>query len=514
MDATQRDMRNAVFSRLCEIQQHTGAVSNAEVNAAALILRVHPRTIRRNLTNRPGKRLHIPYELTSDDIAAAAMCDGNVAAAFKFLTDPQNHLTPPPVSLRTFQRAFAERFDATELAGMRGRYKDQWHSLQAALPALRRYFPHRAHTYSMDHTLLPNWVRLPGSNELIRPWCSDIVDECTGLGMRASIYPREPTMEQSVELLAAAVEGYTTKDGIFIGGMPKYLLSDRGPDLITRAMTLGRVAEGGGRKFTPPRTPRANGRVERGQGTLKHSYCVAMPGFDMSGWTDPGNPRAPQICITADDCLLIGEFAALLVHHLDEFNTRPQRPDGKSRLQRWAEDPTPLLRAHPAALRASLTQRLARVCKRGVIQWDNHTYTATELFDKDWRVEIAVLSTRHEYIDVYHNGQWICRAYNTEYANAWFAVQAEANRKRVEQNFAFYAEEAQRLRRAVKVQQQELTAAVDVDPAPNNDSAPENTQRGADDRLERLTEGTRERIDRLLAADTLDDRDDELDGEA
>lgn len=447
------DTEKAVYGVLKKKLRENGTISDADVRRASKWLGVRPRSVRRRIATEIARELagqelcqREPFTPSQDHIEALAMFDGNVAATFDYL---EKSGEKPGISLRTFQRGFRDRYDRVQIAGMRGGLK----GFQAALPTVPKLVPYRAHSYAVDHSLAPFYVRLERSKQIVKPWMTTVEDERHRLTLAGTLSPQRPTTEELVETLAAAVEGCLV-DGIYIGGVPEYVLSDRGADMASRAMTLGLVASGSGRRFTAPYSAWQNGRLERYHRTIKKGRLKRIPGSDRSDWADNRDPRAPDYEPDPSECLPLKVAGAMLIEDINDYNHTTHSELGMSPLESWAQDPTPLQRAEPAAIRAAMTQRTTRVVDRGLIKWNRKKYADPDsLLPRNYngeRVEIAYLDARPEFVDVYQNGNFVCRAWDTKYKNAELAAQAAAYRRSSYATFAINQEAADQLRAEVR----------------------------------------------------------------
>lgn len=357
----------AVLTRLLELQSKNGAVSNRDVTEAARVLGRSPRTVRRMVAKgyvRKERTCWVPDQATLDLLHE---CEGSVAQVEKRLLKSTG---APPVSLRTMQRAVQQRCNQYQVTNAREGYA----AMVSTLPVQRRHIPHRNDEWAIDHTLVPVFVLVNGS--WCKPWMTTVLDAATRMVLAFTLSPNVPTLEETVETLAAAAEGFTTPDGTFVGGCPKALISDRGGDLVTQAVTTGLLGFDVERRFTEAYTPHQNGRIERWHRTLKEEMCRPLPGYDRSAHTarDPRTISKPLI----DPRLLlpIETLRLELVKAIDEYNfdRSHSKLRGRTPFEAWAADDAPIEQVNPMAVRAAMTQQVKRKVSRGQVQWDNRRY--------------------------------------------------------------------------------------------------------------------------------------------
>ena len=92
-----------------------------------------------------------------------------------------------------------------------------------------------------------------------------------------------PEQDDNMTRLLEGIHGWYTEDGMFIGGKPMFLRSDRGADYVSKRWpNLHRP-----RKSTPqstqPYSSWQNGRVERLNGTIDTDFAPTVPGYHPGG---------------------------------------------------------------------------------------------------------------------------------------------------------------------------------------------------------------------------------------
>jgi len=434
-----------VLATLQRIQTEDGFVSNQDVTKAATALGCSTRRIRRMIQRGYVEAPRKPWKPTDDLTVQLMRHKGSVAELHKAMCQQGEN---PGVGVRTMQRYFAKHYDQRLLTGARGGYE----ALRASLPTLERQVESRNEEWAIDHTLLPVWVRL-ADGTVVKPWMTTVLDAATRMVLAFTISPYSPTTEESVETVALAAEGFITEDGVFVGGQPQVLHSDRGSDLVTRAMTVGLIEQGTGRSFTEAYSPQQNGKIERWHRTIKGEVLPLLPGYDRSGY-QPRDPRLePQPVLNPQGLLPIEAFQYEVLKGLRAYNfDRPHRAlGGKTPYAAWCADDAPVVQGDPQAIRASMTQEMTRVVNRARVQWDNRFYqlpndrvldgydaeTGEAILGARWRsivegraVSIRFLPTRVEFVEVYtDDGEYIGRAHWTRYLDAAEAAQGAADRR-------------------------------------------------------------------------------------
>lgn len=447
------ELEASVLTTLMRRKKETGYVSNKDVENAATVLDCSTRRVRRMIERGYVRAHRSPWQPTGDlkaDVHRRLLQHkGSVAQMHLKLCEQKKD---PGVSKRTMQRYFATQYDQRLLAGARGGYR----AMLASLPTLERHTLRRNEEWAIDHTQLPVWVRL-ADGTIVKPWMTTIIDAATRMIMAFTISPHNPTTEESVETVALAIEGFTTEDGVFVGGQPETLHSDRGSDLVTHAMTLGLIVHGTSRSFSEAYTPQQNGKIERWHRTLKDEVLPLIPGYDRTVWV-PNDPRVePTPVLNPAGVLPIEALWVEIGRPLYAYNfDRSHRAlDGKTPFQAWSEqkDLTPIVQVDPQAIRASMTQHLTRVVRRARVQWDKRFYQlpntrvpesrdpATGEMRRDqglWlerlegkTVQMRFLPTRIEYVEVYtSDGEYVGQAHWTELLDSSETAQALANRRK------------------------------------------------------------------------------------
>ena len=180
-----REQRRVVVRRLLGIREDLGEVPNEAVDAAAHMLGLSRRQVRRLVANGGDGDARDPFDLTEKMIDFLFAARGNAWRAHELLIDAGVAL---PVGPRQFQRAVEQRVDQALVAGAR-RGLD---GVMAATVYLGRPVAHRNDIWAIDHTPAPVAVRPAdgGSSRTSRGHDADgrvdrDVDRGDGQGQRA-----------------------------------------------------------------------------------------------------------------------------------------------------------------------------------------------------------------------------------------------------------------------------------------------------------------------------------------
>lgn len=411
------DLKEAAFATLQKIQREQGLVSNADVRRAAVVMQVDVRTVRRMLARGYVRKPREVWTPSEGFTSLLVQGQGSVATIHRRLTESGEE---PGCSVRTMQRYAAQHYDQRILAGARGGYE----ALRAGLPTMDRYVEHINDEWAMDHTKLPIWVLMPDGT-VDKPWMTTIIDAASRMILATTIGPDTPSTEEDVETVAVAGVGFVEND-VRIGGQPKALRSDRGGDLVSRAMTIGLISQGTQRVYAEAYHPNQNGLIERWHRTIKEDLVPFVAGRDRTKWT-PSDPRKESVPPSADQLLPLESLQQKAAVWMRYYNfERPHRGlDDKTPFQRWAEDDAQIEPMDEQAIRAAMTQEITRVVSKGRVKWDKRFYSLgsdrVDPADEDsdrWRarlegkkVIVRFLPARYEYVEVYTaDGQYATKA--------------------------------------------------------------------------------------------------------
>jgi len=399
-----REQRRVVVRRLLGIRDELGEIPNEAVDAAAHMLGLSRRQVRRLVAAGGDAEPRGPFDLTPQMIDFLFAARGNAFAAHGLLVEAGVGV---PVGPRQFQRAVEQRVDQALVAGAR-RGLD---GIMASTVYLGRPVGHRNDIWAIDHTPAPVAIR-PRRRGLqpYVPWVTTLMDEATGMWIAATVKDSAPNAADTAAVIAKGIHGFELDDGTFVGGLPDVLLSDRGGDLMTDPVTAGLAKVLVSRRYTEPGSPWQNAKVERMQGLWQGEWCTGLPGYlfgDRFSYQ-----RKLNLTLADPDALLFeDQIAALLVQEIARWNEQRLRK-GKPPAQRWREDTADIRMADPETLRlAMLRGDKTRVVNKGTIEFDGYFYVDAALRGLHGKsVEVRYLPGVNDFVEVYYDGRHVCRA--------------------------------------------------------------------------------------------------------
>ncbi|NYD40025.1 DDE-type integrase/transposase/recombinase [Nocardioides panaciterrulae] len=438
-------MKNAVVTALLRTKEERGEVSAADVRDAVRVLGCSERTVWR-WVQRGGVPASQRKRWEPDpEYRTLLMRHGGSIA------DLRNSLAAAgkeTVSTRTMQRAFAREYPTALLTFARQGYD----AAAAQLPTSRMPDLEVNEEWSMDDTQLPVWCVLP-SGRVGKAQMQGIIDGCTRYILSVVVSPYTFRTDDAVENLATAMAGHYTEDGVFIGGKPQALRTDRGSIFVTRATSMGLVTEKIARRYSAPYTPQQNGKIERWhryKSVFKH-----LPGFDWSDYKQ-GDRRKKVEPPAADGLLTFEELAVEVLKAVRHYNTqRVHSAHGLTPQDCWEREvslnPDLVRQVDGVALRASMRQEDARMLRRRRIEWDNRTYNlhpqSVQDSDEDElaierrralidaaeqsKVTFRYLPDRYQYVSVYNGrGEYLGDAVWDKYQSVAQAGETAQTRRR------------------------------------------------------------------------------------
>lgn len=419
------ERKRVVITAMQRASEAEGGLSNARVRAAAEMLECTPTHVRR-LVRTGVNDLITCLTPTEEHIDMLFATHGNCAKAAREIAKrnklPISAKTKKPVSERTMRRALEEHTDAPILAAARG----GWAGFRTAAAYGTKYAPHKGHTYATDSTPFDVLVVDENTGEAIDLWGTPVIDEATRFVISVNTTNGSPDTQTSVAALAAAVEGYEAKNGVWIGGMPDRVLSDNGSEYKTSAVAAGLVrlgftlVVGDGEKpveefigsvraqYTRPGQPWTNGIVERWHRLTHVEFCSSLPGYVDPGldtferlerrkyWQDN-----PQYLLTRP------QFEALLHDWVMTYNYERVHSSlgSQTPFEAWCADLHVLAKPDPESVRLAMLTEGTRVVDKGSIKAFTKKYHSAALKHLHGRtVEIRYLPGRTESIEVFHNG--------------------------------------------------------------------------------------------------------------
>jgi len=279
------------------------------------------------------------FTVTPEVRGLLALWKGNVLAVHRELVARAARQTPPAdaPSLTTLHRAIRRDLTPGERAGLAGGERAaRKHDVFLARP--RGW---RNQAWETDHVQAPVLVDVDGKAR--RPWITWFTDCATNAITGVAVTPVHPSRESVLAALRSAVlreDPY----GPF-GGLPEKVRVDRGKDFLSRTVTAAFNLLDVTVEDLPAYTPHLKGTVEGLNRAVENMFLAALPGYARQ-------PRHGKRASRPADEVLLGfeDFTARLLNWTVWWNTehRPAPLRGRTPLQAWQDDPTPL-RDVPAA---------------------------------------------------------------------------------------------------------------------------------------------------------------------
>ncbi|MFD7121471.1 Mu transposase C-terminal domain-containing protein [Streptomyces sp. NPDC059922] len=282
-------------------------------------------------------------------------------------------LLDPVPSLSTFLRALRRDLTAGERAGFAiGPEAARAHDIFGKRPTSWRNY-----AWETDHVQAPLLVDADG--DLVRPWITWFIDTATKVITGTAVTPGHPSRASVLAALRAAV----VRDDPYgpAGGVPEQVRVDRGKDFLSAAVTTALGAMGVTVKDLPAYSPHLKGTVESLNRAVDRMLFAALPGYTA----DPTKPRSGRRGRTdrtaqAASALSFQDFTAEVLEWTNWWNTahRPKALSGRTPLEAWQADPTPVNDVPAADLWAFTLEddgRPRKLTSHGVT-WRGRTYTA------------------------------------------------------------------------------------------------------------------------------------------
>ncbi|MFB9180712.1 Mu transposase C-terminal domain-containing protein [Dactylosporangium sucinum] len=344
-----------------------GPVSREQVALVAQGARVSDRTVWRWLAQveqsaSPGRA---QFTLDAAIQERLVFWRGNVTAVHRELVDAAAAGGPPAPSLRTLQRAVHEALSPGEQAGLRrGERAARLHDV-----FLRRPATHRNAAWEADHVEASVEVDVEG--RLIKPWVTWFVDCATNVVLGLAVTPCAPSRESVLAALRAAIavdEPYGPA-----GGLPTLLRVDRGKDFLSTTVAAACAVFAVRVVDLPGYTPHLKGTVETLNAAVKSMFFAGLPRYTAAPRLANGRTADPDA-----PALRFEVFVDELLTWVGWWNTRHEMDvlDGRTPLQAWLDDPTPITTVPAEDLRLFTLEddgRVRTITGKGV-QWRTRFY--------------------------------------------------------------------------------------------------------------------------------------------
>ena len=344
--------REAALRRLMALHGE-GRLRSEDVALAAAGMRVSERTMwrwveRAKATGEFGRLAHDRFEVTDALRERLAFWRGNAAAVYRELVEAERAGGPVAPSLATLRRAVARDVLPGDRAGLRGgEPARRAHDVFLARPKV-----HRNAVWEADHVQAPVEVDVEG--RLVKPWVTWFVDVGTDAVCGTAVTAGPASSESILAALRSAIaleEPYGPP-----GGLPERVRIDRGKDFLSK--TVSSVLAGFAVRVValPAYTPHLKGTVEAVNGAADQMLFAGLPRYSDAQPLANGRPVDPDA-----PALRFEAFVAELLGWVRWWNTEHMMPalEGKTPLQAWLGDPTPLVTVPTGDLRLLTTKGIS-----------------------------------------------------------------------------------------------------------------------------------------------------------
>lgn len=344
--------------------------------------------------------------LGRDDLVVIAKHQGNLRSAHEELRRD---------GLDISYRQFCRRFDAVDTDFQIAVTDGVQAMIRAGLYNVQDGQYERSDVFGFDHTEVPVWVR---DNEHEKPrklWISVAVDWGTGLIFRPTFtdgdehLKGDPNTTSIVALVAGVMLGQDL-DEVRVGGVPSLWVFDNAAAHFAQEVREGFMHLGTTAHAIRPGSPWENGPTENAINVIERAIWRQLPGYTNHLPTRFGKPLWED-----DDLMSSEELIAITVAGVERINREAQvkRLNGRTPMQAWCEAEG-LLEFAPHDLVQHVFTRpkkgTRQVTKNGVRAF-NIDYTSPKLAGHVGRtVDLRHLKTDRSFIDVYLDGELLCRA--------------------------------------------------------------------------------------------------------
>ncbi|MFJ4597746.1 MULTISPECIES: Mu transposase C-terminal domain-containing protein [unclassified Kitasatospora] len=301
-------------------------------------------------------------------------------------------------SLATFQRAVRRDLNAGQRAALKGGERARRaHDVYLARPPQWRNA-----CWEGDHKHLPVEVELDG--ELVRPWVTWFIDCARNAITGAAVTPHQPSRDAVLAALRIALSR-DEPGGPYgpIGGLPELVRVDRGKEFLCATVTRALGALAVPVQDLPARRPELKGTVENLNHCVTAMFLVAQPGYLHA---PTATTRPPSRRSDPADVLSFTEFTARLLGWVRWWNTdhRPQPLGGRTPLEAWQDDPTPIEDVPPDLLRSFTLEDAGgdKVLSTKGVYWRGRYYVGPWMHGMDGtRVRVRFIPHHDHEIEVF-----------------------------------------------------------------------------------------------------------------
>lgn len=408
--------RAAAVERLLGLEARS-ELTSAHVRLVAQALGRSERTVWRWLASgRAGRLERAPggrFTVTAEVRQLLALWGGNASRVHAELVE-RARLDPsqgPVPSLATLHRAIRRDLTAGERAGLRqGERVRRAHDVFARRPA-----GHRNAVWEGDHKRAPVEVDVEG--ELVCPWVTWFIDCATKVVVGVAVTPHEPSRDAVLAALRCAIDRRAPYGPA--GGLPSVIRVDRGKEFLCRTVTGAMGGFAVGVCDLPAYSPHLKGTVEALNNAVEEMHFVVLPRYTRRQKLIRGKPADPDAPALSFEAFVVG-----LLAWVEWWNTRhrPQGLGGKSPLEAWAQDPTPLIDVSGERLArfALEDDGRERTITTNGIRWHRRSYIAAWMVGcAGTRVVVRYLPHHDDVLEVFDtSGGYLGSAYLVEAAGA------------------------------------------------------------------------------------------------
>jgi putative transposase len=453
----QRALRDAAVRRLVQLSE-SAPLTREQVALVAGGIGVTERTMWRWVALAVGRAdpAERPRYLLDDQVRQRlAFWRGNVLAVYRELVQAEADGGPEAPSQRTLYRAVREQLTPGDLAGLRkGERAARAHDV-----FLRRPPTHRNAIWEGDHVEASVEVDVDG--QLVKPWVTWFIDCATDVVVGVAVTPCPPSRESILAALRSAIS--TDEPFGPAGGLPQRVRVDRGKDFLSKTVAAACAVFAVAVEDLPGYTPHLKGTVETLNRAVKSMFFAGLPRYTAAPRLANGKPADPDA-----PALRYEEFVEQLLAWVVWWNERHpmDQLDGRTPLEAWLDDPTPLTTVPAQDLRLFMLEddgKTRKITDHGV-QWRNRFYV------NDWmngsanagrRVRVRWMPHHDHEIEVFDadTGAYLGRAELSDRASR--AVQQGVMRARQSRRDRL----ARELKDVEKTRRQRYAASTTAEPA-------------------------------------------------
>jgi putative transposase len=394
-----REARETAVARLQALRESEEFRSH-HVRLVADSLGVLDRTVWRWLQvaaaeRRSTRRQRAQLEATEQDVVDLAYHRGNVSAFHR-----ARRKEGPTPGIGAWRRAFARALSPGQRAGLASgeRARRDLDTYLIREPEFRNA------CWEADHTQLAIKVILP-DRRVVSPWATLFIDvysrAITGYAITVT-----PGRESILAALRAAI--LTDPPHGPIGGVPSAIRFDRGRDFLAEAIGAAAGALAIEVRALPAYTPHLKGAIERANRSLEQLLLSELPGF-LHGARDRGGHL-----VGGDAPLLsLESFVQLFAEFVSWYSERPHEGlGGRTPLEQWSSDPTPLHTVPAVQLRHLLLVGVSRTVGKKGIRLESRWYNCAELCGHVGQVvEVRHMPHHEEQVEVFLDGRHLGTAH-------------------------------------------------------------------------------------------------------